>query len=101
MVSKLRQVPRFVQAATDNIKERPGIFVKTGLETWRGVLSFIEKDLPRAFSRLDDLHILGDLADTSTDAATPCPTTSSTSRTISPRAPRRRSAWDANASSRS
>jgi len=69
MVSKLRQVPRFVQAATDNIKEAPGIFVKTALETWRGVLSFIEKDLPRAFSRLDDLHILGDLADTSTDAA--------------------------------
>jgi uncharacterized protein (DUF885 family) len=70
MVSKLRQVPRFVQSATDNIKEAPGIFVKQGLETWRGVLSFIEKDLPKAFSRLDDLHILGDLADTSTDAAT-------------------------------
>jgi len=70
MVSKLRQVPRLVQAATDNIKEAPGIFVKTGLETWRGVLSFIERDLPKAFSRLDDLHILGDLADTSTDAAT-------------------------------
>ena len=69
MVSKLRQVPRFVQAATDNVKEAPGIFVKTALESWRGVLSFIEKDLPRAFSRLDDLHILGDLADTSTDAA--------------------------------
>jgi uncharacterized protein (DUF885 family) len=69
MVSKLRQAPRFVQSALDNIKESPGIFVKTGLETWRGVLSFIEKDLPKAFSRLDDLHILGDLADTSTDAA--------------------------------
>jgi uncharacterized protein (DUF885 family) len=69
MVSKLRQVPRFVESAHDNIKEAPGIFVKTGLEAWRGVLSFLEKDLPRAFSRLDDLHILGDLADTSTDAA--------------------------------
>src|SRR5512134_1880025 len=69
VVSKLRQVPRLVQAARDNIKEAPGIFVKTGLETWRGVLSFIEKDLPKAFVSLDDLHILGDLADTSTDAA--------------------------------
>jgi uncharacterized protein (DUF885 family) len=69
MVSKLRQVPRFVQAATDNVKESAGIYVKTGLETWRGVLSFLEKDLPKAFARLDDLHILGDLADTSTDAA--------------------------------
>jgi uncharacterized protein (DUF885 family) len=69
VVSKLRQVPRVVQAARDNIKDCPGIFVKVGLETWRGTLKFIESDLPRAFSRLDDLHILGDLADTSTEAA--------------------------------
>jgi uncharacterized protein (DUF885 family) len=69
IVSKLRQVPRLVQAARDNIKECPGIYVKVGLETWRGVLRFIETDLPRAFASLDDLHILGDLADTSTEAA--------------------------------
>ncbi len=69
VVSRLRQVPRLVQAARDNIKECPGIFVKVGLESWRGVLRFLEADLPRAFSSLDDLHILGDLADTSTDAA--------------------------------
>ncbi len=50
VVSKLRQVPRLVQAARDNIKECPGIFVKVGLESWRGVLKFIESDLPRAFS---------------------------------------------------
>ena len=69
IVSKLRQAPRLVQAARDNIRECPGIFVKIGLETWRGALKFIETDLPRAFSSLDDLHILGDLADTSTEAA--------------------------------
>ena len=70
IVSKLRQVPRLVQAARDNIKETPGIFVKTGLESWRGILKFIDADLPRAFSSLDDLHILGDLADTSAEAST-------------------------------
>ena len=69
IVSKLRQVPRLVQSARDNIKECPGIFVKTGLESWRGILKFIDVDLPRAFSALDDLHILGDLADTSTEAS--------------------------------
>jgi len=69
VVSKLRQVPRVVQAARDNVKEVPGIFVKAALETWRGTLTFIERDLPRAFAGLDDLHILGDLADTSTEAA--------------------------------
>jgi len=70
VVSKLRQVPRLVQAARENVKECPGPFVKTGLEAWRGALKFIESDLPRAFTTLDDLHILGDLADTSTEAAT-------------------------------
>jgi uncharacterized protein (DUF885 family) len=69
IVSKLRQVARFVQSARENIKECPGIFVKTGLESWRGILKFIDTDLPRAFSALDDLHILGDLADTSTEAS--------------------------------
>jgi uncharacterized protein (DUF885 family) len=68
IVSKLRQVHRLMQAARDNIKDPPGIFVKVGLESLRGTLRFINDDLPRAFSRLDDLHILGDLADASTAA---------------------------------
>ncbi|MGH9370147.1 MAG: DUF885 domain-containing protein [Vicinamibacterales bacterium] len=70
VVSKLRQVNRLMQAARDNIKDPPGIFVKVGLESLRGTLKFINDDLPRAFSRLDDLHILGDLADASVAAAT-------------------------------
>ena len=69
IVSKLRQVPRLVQAARDNIKDPAGIFVKVGLESMRGTQRFIDEDLPRAFSRLDDLHILGDLADASTEAS--------------------------------
>jgi uncharacterized protein (DUF885 family) len=69
VVSKLRQVPRFVQAAKDNIKDPPGIFVKVGLESFRGTLRFIDEDLPRAFSGLDDHHILGDLADASIEAS--------------------------------
>jgi uncharacterized protein (DUF885 family) len=68
--SKLRQVPRLVQSARDNIKDPPGIFVKVGLESLRGTLRFIQDDLPRAFSNLDDMHLLGDLADASTEATT-------------------------------
>src|SRR4030095_13928869 len=69
VLAKLRQTGRLVQAARDNIKDPPGIFLKVGLETFRGALNFIEKDLPRAFSALDDMHLLGDLADASTEAA--------------------------------
>ena len=69
VLSKLRQTPRLLQAARDNIKEAPGIFIKVGIETTRGALKFIQDDLPRAFSSLDDLHLLGDLADAQTEAS--------------------------------
>jgi uncharacterized protein (DUF885 family) len=69
IASKLRQIPRLIQAARDNIKDPPGIYVKVGLESMRGTQRFIDEDLPRAFSRLDDMHVLGDLADTSMAAS--------------------------------
>lgn len=69
VLSKLRQTPRLIQAARDNVKEPPGIFVKIGIETMRGALKFIEDDLPRALADVDDLHLLGDLADAQTEAA--------------------------------
>jgi len=68
VLSKLRQTARLVQAARDNVKDPPGIFVKVGIETFKGALSFIEKDLPRAFSALDEPHLLGDLADALAEA---------------------------------
>jgi uncharacterized protein (DUF885 family) len=68
VLSKLRQVPRLVQAARDNIKEPPAIYIKVGTDTWRGVMTFIERDLPRAFSSVDDIHLLGDLDDACREA---------------------------------
>ena len=68
VLSKLRQTPRLLQAARDNVKEPPGIFVKKGLTTLRGALRFVEVDLPRAFSDVDDLGLLSDLADAQTEA---------------------------------
>jgi len=68
VLSKLRQVPRFIQSARDNVKDPPGIFVKIGLETLRGTMRFIESDLPRAFADVDDMGLLGDLADAQTEA---------------------------------
>src|SRR4029453_15128178 len=59
VLSKLRQVPRFMQAARANLKDStaPGIFIKVGLESLRGTLRFIHDDLPRAFADLGDLHL--------------------------------------------
>jgi len=69
VLSKLRQVTRLLQAARDNIKDPPGIYIKVGLESLRGTLRFIQDDLPRAFGDLGDLHLLGDLADAATEAS--------------------------------
>ena len=69
LVSKLRQVPRFLDAAQENISDPPGLFVRVGLESLEGVLLFVERDLPKVFRNLDDMHILGDLADASTLAS--------------------------------
>ena len=69
VLSKLRQTPRLIQSARDNIKDPPGLFVKVGIETMKGALKFIEQDLPKAFSSVDDLHLLGDLVDAQAEAA--------------------------------
>ncbi|MBA3271644.1 MAG: DUF885 domain-containing protein [Acidobacteria bacterium] len=68
ILSKLRQTPRLIQAARENVKEPPAIFVKVGLDALRGVMSFIDSDLPKAFRRLDDVQLLSDLADASQEA---------------------------------
>jgi len=68
VLSKLRQAPRFMQSAKDNVRDPPGIFIKTGLETLRGTVRFIESNLPRAFADVDDLGLLGDLADAQGEA---------------------------------
>jgi hypothetical protein len=62
IVSKLRQVPSLITAAKANVKEPPGLFVKTALETLRGLLTFLDADLPRACGAIDDLSLLGDLS---------------------------------------
>ena len=69
VLSKLRQAPRLMQAARDNIKDPAGILLKVGLESLRGTLRFVNDDLPRAFADVDDLHLLGDLADAAMEAS--------------------------------
>jgi uncharacterized protein (DUF885 family) len=70
LLSKLRQVAGVLDAARANVREPAGIFIKTATETLRGVVSFLNRDLPRALREVDDLSLLGDLDDASTLART-------------------------------
>ena len=73
LLSKLRQVPGVLDAARANVREPAGIFIKTATETLRGVVSFLERDLPRALREVDDLSLLSDLDDAATTARTIAP----------------------------
>ena len=70
LLSKLRQVTGVLDAARTNVREPAGIFIKTATETLRGVVSFLNRDLPRALREVDDLSLLADLDDASTVART-------------------------------
>jgi len=70
ILSKLKQTPRLVETARKTIQNPPGIFIKEGITSLNGVVEFIEHDLPRALTSLDDMHLLSDLADASTEAVT-------------------------------
>ena len=70
LLSKLRQVTGVLDAARTNVREPAGIFIKTAAETLRGVVSFLNRDLPRALREVDDLSLLADLDDASTMART-------------------------------
>ena len=69
VLSKLRQVaaadpggPRQRQGSARHLRQG------RHRDLARGRQAFIERDLPRAFADVDDLHLLGDLADASTEA---------------------------------
>ena len=100
LLSKLRQVPRLVQAARDNIKDPPAIFVKTGIDTFRGIVTFIDSDLPRAFWAASMTCTCWPTWPMRPPKPRPrCRSTPSSSKpTCGPR-PRRRSAWEATSSS--
>ncbi|MGV3519091.1 DUF885 domain-containing protein [Luteitalea sp.] len=68
LLSKLRQVTGVLDAARTNVREPAGIFIKTAAETLRGVVSFLNRDLPRALREVDDLSLLADLDDATTMA---------------------------------
>lgn len=70
LLSKLRQVAGVLDAARANVREPAGIFIKTASETLRGVVSFLNRDLPRALREVDDLSLLADLDDAATLART-------------------------------
>src|SRR6185295_19029234 len=54
VIAKEKLVPRLLDSARENVRKPPAIFVKVGIESFKGTLSFIKTDLPRAFASVKD-----------------------------------------------
>src|SRR5581483_6568104 len=49
LIAKEKQVPRFLDAARGNVHNPPAVFLKVGIDGFKGTLDFVQNDLPKAF----------------------------------------------------
>ena len=54
LVAKERLVPRLLDSARANVHKPPAVFLKVAIASFKGTLSFVQTDLPRAFASVKD-----------------------------------------------
>src|SRR4029077_19767199 len=58
VIAREKQVPAVFQAARQNLKNPPPIYVDVALEQIPGLISFFQKDVPEAFKEVKDQALL-------------------------------------------
>src|SRR5579864_3892145 len=58
VIAREKQVPAVFQAARQNLKNPPPIYVDVALEQIRGLIGFFQKDVPEAFKDVKDQALL-------------------------------------------
>jgi uncharacterized protein (DUF885 family) len=69
VVSKQKQVPRFLESAYANLARVPAVFLKTGIESFKGTLSFVQNELPKAFASVKEPKLQSDFKKSTRKAA--------------------------------
>ena len=54
VIAKEKLVPRLLDSARLNIRKPPAVFLKVAIESFKGTLSFVQSDLPKAFVSAKD-----------------------------------------------
>ncbi len=54
VIAKENLVPRLLDSARLNIRKTPAVFLKVAIDGFKGTLSFVQTDLPKAFASVDD-----------------------------------------------
>jgi uncharacterized protein (DUF885 family) len=62
VIQREKQVPAVFQAARQNLKNSPPIFVDVALEQIPGIISFFQKDVPEAFKEVKDKTLLAEFS---------------------------------------
>jgi uncharacterized protein (DUF885 family) len=57
VIAKENQIPRLLDSARANIHNPPAVYLKLAAESFRGTLSFIRNDLPKAFASVGDTRL--------------------------------------------
>jgi uncharacterized protein (DUF885 family) len=57
VIAKEQLVPRFLDSARANIHKPPAVFLKVAMDSFKGTLSFVQTDLPRAFASVKDTKL--------------------------------------------
>jgi uncharacterized protein (DUF885 family) len=60
VIAREKQIPAVFQAARQNLKNPPPIYVEVALQQIPGIISFFQKDVPEAFKDVKDQALLGE-----------------------------------------
>jgi uncharacterized protein (DUF885 family) len=69
IISKEKQIPRLLDAARSNISNAPAVYLKVGIDGFKGTLEFIQKELPKAFAVVKDAKLQADFKKSTRAAA--------------------------------
>lgn len=69
VIAKEKLVPRLLDSARSNVSKTPAVFLKVAIESFKGTLSFVEKDLPSAFASVQDSKLQAEFKQSTKTAA--------------------------------
>jgi len=69
IVEKEKLVPRLLDSARENIRKPPAVFLKVGIESFQGTLSFVQNDLPKAVASVKDQKLQAEFKKSTKSAA--------------------------------
>lgn len=60
VIAKQKQIPRLLSSARANVSRVPPVYLKVAKDSFKGTLSFIQTDLPKAFASVKDARLEGE-----------------------------------------